>query len=1373
MKGLDSDSSYHMISDQSYLYAENLRILSQINNSSETNIQYGELRSIQGSKLFQAICSATKILASITIRNYGVVIHQTDNTWKVTRVIFDYNKRNIIKIDTIFDSGRTITKNRYSVVGRYEDGDNIKIYIADGDHPIVCINIAENQDEYNAGINADNASAYPQISFNPIQFIEYVQGNIKPGMVQYSYRLYKKNSVYTDASPLTKLYPIYNRVENRGCNENEQSDCGIKFKIQIPQNEANWFDKILIYRIEYIQAGQLPTVELIKNEWISNRSEVIITDLGQPALQTISIEEFNSFSGIHIIPTVLESQNDYLFAGKIKTDNTIDELVEDFDTRAIRFNARGVASVYRWPHVNETPQFDFMMINGKLKEVKLTFSGQTIINIEETNNEFSNYKNIDCYQLSSYMYQSDRITIGGEGPNIKWKFIYLDNTVDKYSTTPLNELNYKKQNLSEFNLRTLRPGETYRYGIIFYNKLGESSSVKWICDITVPQTFKTYISENGQLKTNNIGVQFDINWSNLSEEIISYEIVRCNRTNSDIYNVSQGVLSRPIRRYEIMDKLGSKNGDGSYSYSIETEYPLTPTGFLTTQNWWSGNNLCVYSVDKIYEKDDGTREAMNVTNSTHVDRYKIMNYKSFQFVSPEIIYNLENFKLQISNLNLKVCSKYKLSPYTYNTAEHPRGFNISSPSFNSNFYIAKESNDGADIVFQTTGKTKQFYDSSTQSTEIEGWGRRSIFDIIYKKNTDNFSSTYDTVKGKQSGNWYNLNNDVFTYIKLYNFENTALFTEHDVKSINFANELKWNEFAENGKTKDDCNLLYTDKVIPIGDDQFCNVIVGHMYGIPISKYTTTDDNVIEDEHASATLYGAGGRCSVLQLKDDANEYICDKFGTIVCNIVNESITPYGGFDFNSRKYNTYYSTGYFEKIDRSKNSETVDIFDGDTYLYPIEYVSMHKIFLSAFKSSLPTTTIIYSLPLESYINPCLTSGNEFSRNYNDEGITNLQIEPSNVNNYYTQTKPLYEYNTVYSTENKTKMHPAYDEESIKDLKNTDYRMFHSNLKTNDEYLDSWLRFQSMDFLDVDSEHGPITELKSFNNRLYYWQENAVGILSVNERTVMNNQNNMPLILGEGGVLTRYDYLDQTSGMKEHQYCDVVTSEGLYYFDDYNNSIYKISQDGIINLTDSKNVRNIMNNKRGTEHRTALYDPAYKEVQFNILDNGSIVYNEKLQQFTSVYTTEWDNSLRFNQDIYLLNINKYNNIIEADKWNELGGKILNTKLRYVVNKQSAVTKVFDNQEIVSSNRPFDDKIELTEPPFANTEFSWTTDINQSNTHNLKFTDREGNFRYAIPRANDSEYGNRIRGKYMICDIEGPSNYNTSITYIITKFRGSLS
>ena len=110
------------------------------------------------------------------------------------------------------------------------------------------------------------------------------------------------------------------------------------------------------------------------------------------------------------------------------------------------------------------------------------------------------------------------------------------------------------------------------------------------------------------------------------------------------------------------------------------------------------------------------------------------------------------------------------------------------------------------------------------------------------------------------------------------------------------------------------------------------------------------------------------------------------------------------------------------------------------------------------------------------------------------------------------------------------------------------------------------------------------------------------------------------------------------------------------------------------------------------------------------------------------------------------------------------------LSYVVNTNPLNTKVFDNQEIVSSNSLSSTK--YNKSIFENLKYTFDTDLNNSSVDSLSMTDREGNFRYSIPRANNALYGDRIRGKYMLCTIEGTiPQYDFSISYIITKFRTS--
>ena len=87
-------------------------------------------------------------------------------------------------------------------------------------------------------------------------------------------------------------------------------------KVPISNDEAYKNFKIKVYRIFYTENGQQPTIETIIDTDVSGLQYFV--DSGQSALETLTLEEYNSIAGIHIIPKVLESKFDYLFAANIK-----------------------------------------------------------------------------------------------------------------------------------------------------------------------------------------------------------------------------------------------------------------------------------------------------------------------------------------------------------------------------------------------------------------------------------------------------------------------------------------------------------------------------------------------------------------------------------------------------------------------------------------------------------------------------------------------------------------------------------------------------------------------------------------------------------------------------------------------------------------------------------------------------------------------------------------------------------------------------------------------------------------------------------------------------------------------------------------------
>ena len=504
-------------------------------------------------------------------------------------------------------------------------------------------------------------------------------------------------------------------------------------------------------------------------------------------------------------------------------------------------------------------------------------------------------------------------------------------------------------------------------------------------------------------------------------------------------------------------------------------------------------------------------------------------------------------------------------------------------------------------------------------------------------------------------------------------------------------------------------------------------------------------------------------------------------GTYLTNL-RQQITPYGGYSFANRLTNIYYGDGnYFESEDKWNT-----VFDGDCHVETFEYTSMHKVY-GAYKGSkslnFPNTHMItYSIPTESNIWCKFQHGWTFSSNARDNYASFIQAEPCEITEAYVQKEPEYVYNSVYSVQNTSIPLAVYDDLNPQDYNKTiDTRVYYSDLKQNDEIIDSWCKFRSSNFIDVDQEYGPITDVCTFKNVLAFFQEQSFGVLSVNDRSIATDNSGQNIVLGTGGVLDRYDYYSNTYGMHKQQFCAVCTTGGMYWFDSHNNVICLFDGQSVTQLSKQGKVQNILNKYKKDDNFKVFYNNRYNEVVFNVLgDDMQIVYNEMLGKFTSTLTIPFDGAIQFFNGEYLV---KKNDAVCIYQYDYLDGspkstnqKLLSSYVKYVVAQQPLVTKVFDNQEIVTyENLQLQDTIRDDDDYFSkNHKYVWQTE-SQKIESNLEeqITLRENNHRFAIPRA-DGLFGNRARGKVMICNIEDTKpNPAMAIQYIITKYRQSWS
>lgn len=438
---------------------------------------------------------------------------------------------------------------------------------------------------------------------------------------------------------------------------------------------------------------------------------------------------------------------------------------------------------------------------------------------------------------------------------------------------------------------------------------------------------------------------------------------------------------------------------------------------------------------------------------------------------------------------------------------------------------------------------------------------------------------------------------------------------------------------------------------------------------------------------------------------------------------------------------------------------------GDSYVGWFKYNANHMWFDPTYITATKMASV-YEVPLDMDIDIYAQCGNP----YNSSNTTNgyyIQDEPASISySGYSQEKPAYQYNTAYNQDPNVITYSAIEQTDISNY-DWDVRIHNSDVKTNGENIDSWLTFKAMNYLDVDSRHGEITNLKLFKDRLIFWQNNATGILSSNERTMLNDSDGNQIILGNGGVLQRSDYISTMYGMKPKQFVTTQSNTTLYWWDGSDKEILAYSENGILPLASLKGIRNYFNEHDENSHPYMFYDTQNKELVSSVVNDESIVYSEQIEAFSSVYKFMPLYGTNLTTDILTTTTDSvYKQWSDAQNA-QLFGENIYPKIEYVVNSQNMFPKVFDIQTFGGRFYGGDD--------LHNLQFDYKTPLKQrSECTGNAVTNREYDFRLDIPRNNNDSYGGRMRGKTMQCELSSTSNSTDfSIQYITTKYRMSWS
>lgn len=1368
--GLNLDTDITMVPNNQYRYAENVRVITDTDGST------GVLQNIQDVKLVEGgdfLFYDEKILATTTIDKYGIIITVDDA--HVNRIHRVDNYDNPPLEHTIVVKGKlgyTVDSN-IKIVANYESEGIIKLYIACPEQIIKTLNIMDDKYVYVSGKEnsyLDSAGNLKNPSLLDIQISALLTqpevtslggGQLKTGMVQYSYQLFNARGSSTNFSPVSNAIHLTTsnvstgQQQYMGANKDINSGKSVNFTVRLNDIPEGLFDSIRLIRIHYSDYTEDPIIEVFQEATISaSIKEYSFTDVGGTALNTLTIEEFNKTQESSFAAATIEAKDNILFAANI-TEAT---WKPDYDARAYRFTSNGRLIL---KGASSDQNIDVTLSNSTLNSY--------LRDIPEDHDCINPY-NLTDYAMSAAnvtKYKFGTTVLGGTGLNIDYEFITTDITLDEqYQDTLSITTNVTKDNTIRINkldgslvetvtlgsasdsrfknyadpyfaskYRSHHRDEIYRYGIVFFNDKNIATPVYWIGDIKFPHCYEAcpWYVDNQSLKGKPIGIRFNV--KNYPDGAHTYQIVRCKRTKEDRTVLTQAVVSATVSYpyHSVRDA----------EYDIASENTRRPYTFLG--NSYQKNGFWATFTGFYYKWLLGERVDSSIVT----------------LISPEIDMNKDDMAANIKGCRGDLCMYLdpRTSRMTSRDNEKYYGAYISSDRTQLivehtqvSGEMKSQKNDmypfrAGDLVQSSNDFNNMFIISVDNGTNQIGHQFNGISNMIGKRYVAHYTGLSNNVRGS------------FDIIEVTNpiIMQTLEWNDAVSKHSSIAGKTYLN--ASVSHNQDQNNGTNANKTGYFGN---CLVINRSNNNIGVPNTISTDMSTSNNLSTKAN----SGVASAIQ------QFNYTPFTTPVVNIKTTNI-PYGGNTYNARSNSTYIST-YSNHIIENESSSYVNVFGGDTYLGILDNKTVIYIPQLTGDKQSPDTycgiSISDYIPFETTINMALMYGQSASRvasgglDYVDPylGLTTAGGSYGG----HSQEKPYYAYNDAYSVQPDAQMYAVDSTYSISNLKSGN-RIRYSGTKTANEITDSWTSFKVADYLDVDSSHGDITNLKNFNDQLLFWQKDAVGIAAVRDRSLITDNDQASLVLGTGGVLDRYDYVTTSNGSDTPNDKSIIgTPSGLYWYDDSKNEVCSYTNQ-VQKLSKAKSVQSWFNDN-SRKAKVSIYDPKFNEVQMGF-EGKDLVYNEQLQQFSSFYTFNPDNCLSFPDRLLYIK----NQMIQENADFPLNK--MRSKLQIIINKDPLLTKTYDN---VFFSGEFDDVQEMMQDIKFTTKTQEGTIFRDNTEVSNPIEQREDTYRFAVGREKESKddmsLPGRMKGKYMICDylINCDNQRNFKLPNINTTYRYSL-
>ena len=986
--------------------------------------------------------------------------------------------------------GFSVTYPIREALASYETSDIIRFYFTDFNNYFRALDIGK-ADCLNFPLS--NLNAVPFADLQSVNVLSMQSGGtFKNGKVGYVYQLYNENGTITAPSTMPALYNI-NRMYIGGTFE---ENVGISVKLEVPAIDAR-FKFIRLYRVFYSSKDVLPTISLIADQAVIGGAAFNYTDIGNLSIRDVSLPELYESVYTNFQAKTMVVKDGHMFLGNIKTK----AYNPTWDARTYRFDNTSNCRLY--DSNNSTIAFSYTDLISGAFVVPTKHDCGNLSNYVETNRNPSQagnyYGGIENANYKKYYYQGNGSTVGGQGLNIRYRFITESFSPVTYQSI-LFGFNFTDESYAHPGASAkagYKRDEIYRFGIRLTNTEGIKSPVYWIGDIRFPTTdmvgFEITEDEPGSggviTKLKRLGIRFEVN--NLPTDCASWEIVRVERTDADKTIIAQGFV-QPMT-YQVR---ASSLGEDTTAPMTYYEQTIQPSIYLRTLHTLAPtlNITDSMSHGKVISK---LRDNPTIIDPSPATVNNILQYSYMaQFYSPEIEHKGLNFDGYQGGYFKSVGGAALFSKN--NPMLRPRATR----------YWAEdgEAVDSETEVFKTLDNKPEPLGEDVIDANIS----EIAFGVAY---TDAFQKINTNV-GKASviriapdyikfvpESWNGSDNDFATkYVfgtspanSSNSFVDKCLWFHRAIIGIDYFPVFSFQSVV--GYYKSDVSNNLTVLLAERLENHFCPAA-----NLPESVFAKNEDPKIP----------------VVDLKRNLNGL------------------QYLGYTYEARSSNVYLSASPTILAGTS----TVDVFAGDTYVCYYNHTRLTAKYEEQFKL-LGTIKQDVILPIETSVNTDLRTDN-------------YKAKYSEIN---TKFNTIFEYNDVFSQENNVFPSMALPFDFVEDVHQF-YRIKGSNPKIYGEKIDSWLKYEADKVLDLTALYGPINKMLLFQNEVYGIQDSAVSLIRIFPREMVQSKSGENLQLGFGGVLNDFMYLTTTTG-SSLQYAVVVTNGAIYYVDTFNKKVYRV------------------------------------------------------------------------------------------------------------------------------------------------------------------------------------------------------------------------